>query len=140
MSLCVRRTVQITEAHFDFYGNEPLSPEDLADEFGRSKVYEPETKKRLAEILANVLDLFVLLTDVLVLVYPLDERPGWGRQMKEVDLVRLRSNRKELGGWYDKTAVRFPVFGGGGGGGEGMDEDPHDSVVLYTNLMYMFYQ
>lgn len=136
MSLCVRRTIQITEAHFDFYGNEPLMPGDLEDEFSRSKVYDAKTKRALAEILANLLDLCVLLTDVLVLVYPLDERPGWGRQMKETDIQRLRQGRIELARWYGKTSSLYPVFGGDNRG----QASQHDSVVLYTNLMYMYYQ
>jgi hypothetical protein len=138
MALCVRRTIQMTPAQFDFQANGPLVPTDLEDEFARSKVYDPETKRQLAEILKNLLDLCVLLTDVLLLVYPLDERPGWGRQMKEEDIERLKAGRESLLAWYTRASVEYPVFGSGLT--DGSRGSQHDSVVLYTNLMYMYYQ
>lgn len=137
MALCVRRTIQMTPAQFDFHAHRPLVPSDLEDEFGRSKVYDPETKRQLAEILKSLLDLCVLLTDVLLLVYPLDERPGWGRQMRDDDMGRLKAGREALASWYMRTSIDYPVFGSGLT--DRSKGSQHDSVVLYTNLMYMYY-
>jgi hypothetical protein len=138
MALCVRRTIQLTPAQFDFQTHGPLVPADLEDEFTRSKVYDPTTKRQLAEILKSLLDLCVLLTDVMLLVYPLDERPGWGRQMKEEDIGRLKAGRETLAAWYMRTSIDYPVFGSGLT--DRSKGSQHDSVVLYTNLLYIYYQ
>lgn len=69
MALLLRRPVQITNEHFNF-NICPLSAMDFADEFDQSKVYNSATKKRLAEILAQFVQLYNTLTDILLLVFP----------------------------------------------------------------------
>ncbi len=154
MGLGVRRSIQITRAHFDFEANPPLSRADLADEVERSRVYNPGTKSCLIEILVHMVELCVVLTDILTLVFPQDDTPGWGRQLADDDAGRVRQCKIELRRWYKDVALKFPMFGsssGGGGAGGGTvpgmsrlasgngREYYHDSVILYTNLMYMYY-
>lgn len=112
-------------------------------------MYNSDTKRALIEILAQLIDLCVLLTDVLVLVYPLDDTPGWGRQMKLEEIGRVKDGKIALRRWYKGAALKFPMFGGrpaasannvAGVGAGGRREFRHDSVILYTNLMYMYYQ
>jgi hypothetical protein len=148
----VRRSIQITRAHFDFDANSTLCAADLADEVDRSKVYNPDTKRALIDILGQLIDLCVLLTDMLVLVYPLDDTPGWGKMMRPDEMERVRDGKVALRRWYKGATLKFPMFGGGSsartsnnmaseaGTRRGGREYHHDSVILYTNLMYMYYQ
>ena len=143
LGLLMRRPIQITRAHFDFDENPTLGFSDLADEFDRSKVYNTATKRCLAEILAQTVELYVVLTNILLLVFPLDDTPGWGREMKLEDAARVRECKVALRRWYKDTTLRFPMFGGGQAAGltapNDKEEYRHDSVILYTNLMYMYY-
>ncbi|PNH44324.1 hypothetical protein VD0004_g3339 [Verticillium dahliae] len=143
MGLGIRRPLHITRAHFDFDKNSILGYADLSDEIERSRVYNPGTKRCLAEILEQLVELCVVLTDILILVFPIDDSPGWGRELKTEEQDKLREYKIDLRRWYKSATLRFPMFGGGsvarmnaGGGGK---EFQHDSVILYTNLMYMYY-
>lgn len=146
MSLGVRRPIQISRAHFDLEANPPFCRADLADEIERSRVYNPGTKSCLIEITMHLSELCVVLTDILTLVFPQDDTPGWSRQMAESDAGRVRQCKLELRRWYKDVALKYPMFCGNNGpsssqsknGGKGR-EFYHDSVILYTNLMYMYY-
>lgn len=142
LGLLMRRPIQITKAHFDFDSNPVLGFADLEDEFERSRVYNPGTKKSLAEILAQVIELYVVLTDICLLVFPLDDTPGWGREMKPDDAGRVQECKTSLRRWYKAATKQFPLFGGSPISRSSSDhrkEFQHDSVILYTNLMYMYY-
>lgn len=146
LGLLMRRPIQITRAHFDFDENPTLGFPDLVDEFERSRVYNAGTKRCLAEVLAQLIELYVVLTDILMLVFPLDDTPGWGREMKPEDAGRVRECKVALRRWYKDATLRFPMFGGGPTpastmvNNNGIDKEyRHDSVILYTNLMYMYY-
>ncbi|KAH6663322.1 cutinase transcription factor 1 beta [Plectosphaerella plurivora] len=141
MGLGLRRSLQITRAHFDFDGAATFGFADLAAEASRSRVYDPDTKRCLAEILEQLVELCVVLTDVLILVFPLDDSPGWGRDMRPAERETLRDCKVALRRWYKGATRRFPASGGSAvarPGGRG-SEFHHDSVILYTNLMYMYY-
>jgi hypothetical protein len=142
LGLLMRRPIHITRSHFDFDANPVLGFSDLADEFERSKVYNAGTKKCLAEILAQLVELYIVLTDIVMLVFPLDDTPGWGREMKPEDAGRVRECQVALRRWYKDATLRFPMFGGGPTirpTPSTNKEYRHDSVILYTNLMYMYY-
>ncbi|EFX04401.1 fungal transcriptional regulatory protein [Grosmannia clavigera kw1407] len=151
LGLGLRRSIHITRAHFDFDANPPLNCADLADEIERSPVYNPGTKSCLNEILVHMVKLCVVLTDILALVFPLDGTPGWGRLTAESDASRVRQCKAELRRWYKDAMLHFPMFGGATNGraggnttrlaaGAGMGREfCHDSIILYTNLMYMYY-
>ncbi|KAH7153021.1 fungal-specific transcription factor [Dactylonectria macrodidyma] len=142
LGLLMRRPIQITKGHFDFDSNPVMGFSDLENEFERSRVYNPGTKKTLAEILAQVVELYVVLTDILMLVFPLDDAPGWGRQLKPEDEGKIKECKTSLRRWYRSATSRFPLFGGSPlsrGGSDNRKEFQHDSIILYTNLMYMYY-
>ncbi|KAI1119139.1 hypothetical protein F5Y14DRAFT_396631 [Nemania sp. NC0429] len=142
VSLGMRRSIQVSRAHFDVDSNTRLGFADLASEVGQSKVYGPETKRRLIEIFVQLGELCSVLTDLLTLVFPLDDVPGWGRQNGAEGAEKVRKCKVALRRWYNAAALRFPMFAGGSTSSEttGDNKHPqHDSVVLYTNLMYMFY-
>ncbi|TDZ46012.1 Cutinase transcription factor 1 beta [Colletotrichum trifolii] len=141
VGLGMRRGVQITRDHFDFDSNGLLGCADLAGEVERSRVYNPGTKRCLAEILAQLVELCVVLTDILILVFPLDDSPGWGREMRAEEQDSVRGCKVALQRWYKGATMRFPMFGGGSVARVRSpgNEFQHDSVILYTNLMYMYY-
>lgn len=137
LGLLMRRPIQITKAHFDFDSNPILGFADLDNEFERSRVYNTGTKRALADILAQVLELYVVLTDIIMLVFPLDDAPGWGRQSEPEDAQRVEECKTALRRWHKSATSRFPLFGRSAT--DSRTEFQHDSVILYTNLMYMYY-
>ncbi|KAI1342803.1 fungal-specific transcription factor domain-containing protein [Xylariaceae sp. FL0016] len=142
LPLGMRRSIQITRSHFDLDANAGLGYIDLADEVNRSKVYNAETKRCLIEIFVQLGELCSVLTDLLTLVFPLDDAPGWGRRNGSEDDAKVKECKIALRRWYKGASLRFPMFGGGSvarkstGNGK---QYQHDSVILYTNLMYMYY-
>lgn len=143
LALGVRRSIQISRAHFDLEANIGLEYTDLADEVNRSKVYNAETKKCLIEIFIQLGELCSALTDLITLVFPLDDVPGWDRQLGSEGPTKLKECKAALRSWYKGAALRYPMFGGGSTPRmttANSKQFQHDSVILYTNLMYMHYQ
>lgn len=143
LGLLMRRPLQITKSHFDFDSNPTFDLSDLASEFGASRVYDTDTKRCLADVLAQIIELYVVLTDILMLVFPLDDTPGWGREMTTEDAGRVSECKKLLRRWYKDTTLRFPMVNGNvtssSGNSELRGQYRHGSCILYTNLMYMYY-
>jgi hypothetical protein len=124
----------ITNDHFDFKTNQPLTAEDLASEIDNSKVYDSDTKRSLAELLAVLCELAIILTDIIMVVYPVCETPFSTTADMVLSQVRVGIDRCrfDLDKWYDGTSVQFPTPAGLG--------DSSASVILFTNLMYIYYQ
>ncbi|KAF2970947.1 hypothetical protein GQX73_g2581 [Xylaria multiplex] len=141
ISLGMRRSIQVSRAHFDVSSNSGLGLSDFADEVGQSRVYNSETKRRLIEIFIQLGELCSILTDLLTLVFPLDDVPGWGRHNGVEGAEKVRECKVALRRWYKAATIRFPMFGGSNASSKTSGEKHlrHDSVILYTNLMYMFY-
>ncbi|KAH6651705.1 hypothetical protein BKA67DRAFT_679981 [Truncatella angustata] len=142
LPLGLRRSLKITRAHFDFDAQPGLGYLDLADEIDRSKVYNSGTKRCLIEIFVQLVELGTVLTDLIMLVFPLDDSPGWGKQGGPEDANKARECRHALRRWYKGATLRFPPFGGDAVARmavPGIEDSEHDSVILYTNLMYMYY-
>ncbi|TGJ87614.1 hypothetical protein E0Z10_g1144 [Xylaria hypoxylon] len=141
ISLGMRRSIQISRAHFDVGSNSGFGLSDLAEEVGQSRVYNPETKRRLIEIFVQLGELCSVLTDLLTLVFPLDDVPGWGRLNGIKGAEKVRECKAALRRWYKAATLRFPMFGGSNASSKttGDKHLRHDSVILYTNLTYMFY-
>ncbi|CAK7237965.1 hypothetical protein SBRCBS47491_010224 [Sporothrix bragantina] len=150
LSLGVRRSIQIPRTQFDIDHHPPLNVGDLADEIAYSRVYNLETKKCLVAIVARVAELSVVLTDVLMLAYP-PYAPTWDaeedqgrlhRESEQSDKCKLSLNQ-----WYASVSLQLPLFGGPASDALSMSAQrattgagySHDSVILYTNLMYMYY-
>ncbi|KAL1904077.1 hypothetical protein Sste5344_010202 [Sporothrix stenoceras] len=151
LSLGVRRSILIPRTQFDIDRHPPLGAMDLADEIAYSRVYNLETKKGLVAIIARIAELCVVLTDVLTLAYPPDVL-AWDSQNDQDRLQREGKNIEKcklaLDQWYSSVSSRFPLFNGTAndaaylpGQQVGVGNNYcHDSVILYTNLMYMYYQ
>lgn len=157
MPLGLRRGIHITRAHFDLETHPPLGVADLEDEIHRSCVYPPAAKRELAQVLSHVVRLCVLLTDVLLLVFPLDGALDQARgrlTLMPLEEAEIRKNKRALMLWYRNVAAAAAsattsmgaggiggIGGGGiGGGGADIDWSKHDSVVLFTHVMYTYYQ
>jgi hypothetical protein len=134
LPLGVRRSLYITHEHFNFASNPPLTADDLGSEIHRSEVYGPAAKQSLAELCAVLCELAVTLTDVIMIVYPVSER--YDDTMTEMSLSRVRGRigrcKSDLAQWYESASVRFPIPAGLG--------DADDALILYTDLMYIYYQ
>lgn len=139
LPLGLRRGIQITRAHFDFGKYQPLGLMDLDDEVHRSTVYNADAKRELIRVLSHVLDLCVILTDVLLLVFPLDGALGARRQaaISPFEDAKIRSNKKALVHWYTAAVTTSATAA------DDVAEinwNKHDSVILYTHLMFTYYQ
>lgn len=140
MALLLRRPVQITNEHFNF-NICPLSAMDFADEFDQSKVYNSATKKRLAEILAQFVQLYNTLTDILLLVFPPNGTWSSGREHNREN-HSLRHCRAALSQWYTSAVSKFRNSGNGivpATLSNDFQEINHGSIALYTNFLFMYY-
>ena len=134
LPLGVRRSVHITSTDFDFKQT-TLTQEDLESEIGRSRVYDASTKRSLAQLLEMLCELAVSLTDVIMLVYPSSDCTNSSipaERIAEMALKRTEACKLDLTRWFEKASVIFPTPAGLG--------DGHESLILYTNLLYMYYQ
>lgn len=111
-----------------------MTVNDLKHERNYSKVYDPETKRSLAELLEVLCNLAGTLTDIIMILYPINGNPT--TSLNELGLSRLRvrieRGKSNLAQWFDNASVHFPTPAGLG--------DTHESVILYTDLMYIYYQ
>ncbi|KAI0141635.1 hypothetical protein GGR57DRAFT_403338 [Xylariaceae sp. FL1272] len=142
LPLGMRRSIQISRAHFDLDTNSALGYVDLADEVERSRVYNAETKRSLIEIFVQIGELCSVLTDILTLVFPMDDIPGWGRHTGAEGAAKVRDCKMSLRRWYKGATLHFPLFGGAAAPRKSTKEtgkQQHESVIIYTNLMYMYY-
>lgn len=149
ISLMYRTCIQVTRAHFNFdaEAHAPLGFADMSSEVERSRVYNSGTKRSLIEMLDHHFRLMVALSDLLELVWPLDESPQWATQYGDEEAAKIERCKAQLKSWYPRATARFPMPKDGisarpsaAGGSRLGGEFQHDSVTLYTNLMYITYQ
>lgn len=131
IGLLLRRPIQITHEYFDV-GACPLVVSDFEDEFDRSRVYNFATKRSLAGIVAESVQLYIILTDILLLVFPTNTSLSQQRHAND-SLSRLYGCKDALIRWYTNTSgsPNMQVSQS-----EGVD---YDSTVLYSNLLFMYY-
>lgn len=141
LSLLMRRPILVTKDVFDFTADR-LELCDFEDEFEQSKVYSTATKKTLAQILIQTVDLFVALTDTLALVFSRDCAQIMSpAQSAEVSKC-VHQGKQRLHGWYTDTRKELPeqvIITMATPSSLTEPETSHDSIQLYTNLMFMYY-
>lgn len=135
LPLGCRRSIQITHLNFDFSSHQPLGPKDLESEMGDSLVYDHVTKQQLAEILHHTLQLCVLLTDVLLMTYPLLDPADTRHWILPEELRKLQGCRLALRRWNREAMCSVMDMGGYSCGLE-FDK----SVALCRDLMFMYFQ
>ncbi|KAF5021355.1 hypothetical protein F66182_6600 [Fusarium sp. NRRL 66182] len=131
--LSMRRGILITTSPVGVESSSRLGYHDLVGECHRSFVYDADTKIRLAEILDLLVELCIILTDILNLVFPIEDclKPD-GSFIESLD--RIQSCRLALDRWHGQAVVRLL----------NTDTSPaslerHDSVILFSNLVDMYY-
>ncbi|RGP72894.1 cutinase transcription factor 1 beta [Fusarium longipes] len=135
LPLTSRQNIKITPANFSFSGSSTLGSADLCDELYHSDVYDSTTKTLHAELLAKLVDLCVVLTDVLTVVSVLYNNPSWmlsGRMevAKDTSLCQI-----ELKRWYNAWSETKATLE------ERMIEEGStaESIILFKNLIEMYY-
>ncbi|KAH8660221.1 fungal-specific transcription factor domain-containing protein, partial [Xylariales sp. PMI_506] len=111
-----------------------LNENDFEDEIACSRVYDPGTKRTLTRIFITLCDLAVSLTDVLGIIYPTSD--SIDNCLSDTSTIRKRLGRinrckSGLNTWFEKATVKFPTPAG--------ILSKNESLILYTNLMYMYY-
>ncbi|CAG7558750.1 unnamed protein product [Fusarium equiseti] len=132
LPLTSRQSIKITPANFSFSGCSVLGSADLADELYNSDVYDSETKTLHAELLAKLVELCVVLTDVLMVVAVLYNNPSWmlSGRMKDAGVCGI-----ELRRWYNAWGETKGTLEERRGEGGEMAE----SIILFKNLIEMYY-
>ncbi|ORY69028.1 uncharacterized protein BCR38DRAFT_472437 [Pseudomassariella vexata] len=139
MPLCVRRNIQITRNHFDFNANASLDYEDLSDEIEHSRVYHGDSKRSLTAIMALMTELCVCLTDILELVYPFRDTAVCGAEVFLQKVALIKEYREALLRWSKRATMILAVFPDTHDVSRFEEGSHNDSVVLYTNLIWIYY-
>jgi hypothetical protein len=125
--------LNISSTDFDL-NIDPPTKEDFETEIFKSRVYDASTKFSLVELLLTLCDLAVALTDVIMTVYPVNDAviPGSSSEQKaRLAINRIEACKSQLHAWFERANINFPTPAG--------ISDTHESIILYTNLMYMYY-
>lgn len=77
-------------------------------------------------------ELAMVLTNVIAIAYNLDDTLHISENVIDEGLKRIETSFVKLSLWYSKALEYFPSPAG--------LDDSHESITLYTNLMYIFYQ
>lgn len=136
-SLATCRGIQIDGGQFDFDFRSPLGLFDLADEFHRSKVHDLSTKVGLAKIFELLVELCIVLTNILQLAFPIEGKLRQGK-LHMAAWGCVRECRLALHKWHQRAVLRLRWFASPPSAVSD-DHGHHDSVILYTNLLRMYY-
>ncbi|KAH7370684.1 hypothetical protein BKA65DRAFT_489037 [Rhexocercosporidium sp. MPI-PUGE-AT-0058] len=137
--LCTRFRLQITPDLFDLDAYVPLGFNDLQTEIHRSRVFAPAIKRRHVILFAKFLDLVLILTDVLSIAFPFESKVEIKPETTQGSDTQIQKCWRLLGAWYESATVDFPLFDGQDRERHIDTRDPANSIVLYTNLMYIYY-
>lgn len=123
----MRRSIQISRYNFDF-DQEPFTEADLQGEFETSRVYGSDTKRNLARVMEAQVNLAILLTDILALVYPINSLDHNSLMAMPAVTKRLRD---ELIVWETKSEALVLA--------SDSSPAPHPSVRLFWGLTQIYY-
>lgn len=134
LPLGVRRPLCITDAHFDFTKCTPLNAQDFAKDITCSRVYNAKTKRSHVDLTTSLCELAVILTGAIMAVSPVNDVPVASMDEAEIsrNLNLIRKGKSDLVQWFKNANIEFPVPAG--------LSDTHESVILYIDLMYLYYQ
>jgi hypothetical protein len=130
LPLGVRRPIQITRDSFDF-SQEPISEADLESEFNYSQVYDSETKRSLARILKAQIDLAIVLTDMIALVYPINSLKSFDYDSLMRMPATIQQCRESLDNWFGQLLEKSTALGS--------LSTRHKSVSLFHGLTQVYY-
>jgi hypothetical protein len=118
----------------------PLGFNDFQTEIHRSRVFTPAIKRRHIDLFAKFLELILVLTDVLAIAFPYESKVEISPESALGSDAQVQKCRRSLAAWYESATIGFPLFDGQDRDRHVDARDPSKSVILYTNLMYIYYQ
>jgi hypothetical protein len=118
----------------------PLGFNDFQTEIHRSRVFAPAIKRRHIDLFAKFLELILVLTDVLAIAFPYESKVEISPESALGSDAQVQKCRRSLAAWYESATIGFPLFDGQDRDRHVDARDPSKSVILYTNLMYIYYQ
>lgn len=146
-SLCAQKPMQVTTVHFGYEEmRNTLVLADFADEIERSRVYNSGAKKTLIKIFLQMTELAVVLTDLLGEILPPSEMTPWDESLRDEEVFRIGECKRKLQSWYKTASLGLLTrrdsleSASENGASEPAAGFSHDSVVLYTNFMWLIYQ
>lgn len=134
LPLGLRRHLQITPPNFDL-SLDCMNDKDMQEEIYCSEVYNVETKRHLAKVLNLQCQLAMVLTGVVTTVYAANgstQPQPLTVDDFEAGMAKLVKIREVLTQWARVAKVAFGPFRG--------TDKVHESVILYSELTYMYYQ
>ncbi|KAL5585813.1 hypothetical protein FOVSG1_013505 [Fusarium oxysporum f. sp. vasinfectum] len=137
--LCTRFRPQITPDSFALDTYVPLGFNDFQTEIHRSRVFAPAIKRRHIDLFAKFLELILVLTDVLSIAFPFESKVEISPESALGSDAQVQKCRRSLAAWYESATADFPLFDGQERDRRIDKRDPINSVILYTNLMYIYY-
>lgn len=137
--LCTRFRLHITHDRFDFKNSISLGMSDLEGEMYRSSIFTPATKRQHIALFTKFLEFIVILTDVLALVFPFEDSVMSKWESQQSDHAVVERSDALLKDWYARASAQFPPHD------ESQTQRPgrrerDKSVILHTQLMYIYYQ
>ncbi|KAH8600020.1 hypothetical protein B0O99DRAFT_590435 [Bisporella sp. PMI_857] len=123
LALGTRRSLQITPDMFNFK-SASFSSKDLQGEIDLSRVYSLETKQGLANLFAM---LSIVWARNSALILPNTQE----NDSLALSIAKFDECTDGLSQWYSGAITHFPTPAGLG--------NTHDSLILFTNLMYIYY-
>lgn len=138
--LCTRFRPQLTPDLLALETYVPLGFHDFQTEIHRSRVFAPAIKRRHIDLFAKFLELIVILTDVLAIAFPYESKVEISPESALGSDAQIQKCRRSLAAWYESTTIDFPLFDGQDQDLHTDARDPSNSRILYTNLMYIYYQ
>ncbi|RSM06729.1 hypothetical protein CEP52_005585 [Fusarium oligoseptatum] len=126
MALSLWRPMQISLTDLDFDRLGPLE-DDVRQEIRGSAVYDPATKRMLAQLVGCLCELSVVLNDILTICYTTTPDANDPTQT----LTQLKDSVSRLSEWHDTVVPKFHLPSEVPGG--------HESLNLFTNAIYIYY-
>ncbi|KAJ0423365.1 fungal-specific transcription factor domain-containing protein [Aspergillus carlsbadensis] len=133
LPLGVRRRLHISLDEFDM-ANMVLTESDFEDEIHNSHVYDPETKLSLVQLFLALCGLALPLTNIITTIYPSSKPVDvhlLGPTKARQTLDRIQTCKHGLQTWFERTMMQFPT--------PASIMSTSKSLILYTNLMYLYY-
>ncbi|KAG5758645.1 hypothetical protein H9Q72_013225 [Fusarium xylarioides] len=132
LPLGVRRQLHITSINPAL---DHLTEQDFEKEILGSQVYSAQTKRSLVQLFISLCELAVPFTSVVQTVYGMGQSAADAispmiEHQKQIE-ESIRFCKMSLDAWFDKATIQFPTPAG--------IISPEKSLVLYTNLMYIYY-
>ncbi|WYZ40890.1 hypothetical protein EsH8_IV_001231 [Colletotrichum jinshuiense] len=137
--LCTRFDPYLTRGSFDFEADKSLIMSDLEGEIFRSNVYNPASKKRLVGLFEVYLNLTIVLTDLLTLVYPFEDSLPSAQWPSQEEDAKIQKCEAAMEDWFVRASTQFPPVKEATQTTSDKRKDLHKSVALHINLMYIYY-